>query len=97
MTSEQLKGMTPATFFGLNVALAALIIVALVRIPPSAAVSNFQFFLICAGTFTAFGTVSVLAKLRIGKALLWAGVCSLVTLFAAAATAALIHGVGPCL
>jgi hypothetical protein len=93
MISEHVKGMRPATFIGLNVALAGAIILALVRIPRTATVTTPQFFLICAGTFVAFFVLSLLARLTVAKALLWASICSGLSLFAAAGTAAIVHEV----
>ena len=93
MISQHVKGMRLAAFISLNVVLAAAIILALVRIPRTATVSNLQFFLICAGTFTSFFVLSLLAKLRVAKALLWASMCSCASLFAAAGIAAIVHEV----
>jgi hypothetical protein len=93
MIGEHLKGMRPATFVSLNVALATVIILALVRIPRSATVTTTQFFLMCAGTFMLFLVLSLLAKLRVVKALLWAAICSALTIFAAAGIAAYVHEV----
>jgi hypothetical protein len=93
MISEHVKGMRLATFISLNVALAGAIILALVRIPRTATVSNLQFFVICAGTFSSFFVLSLLAKLRIVKALLCASVSSCACLFGAAGIAAFVHEV----
>ena len=93
MISEHVRGMRLATFISLNGALGAAVILAFAEIPRSATVSNLQFFLICAGTFTSFFVLSFLAKLRVAKALLWASICSCASLFAAAGIAAIVHEV----
>ncbi len=93
MICEHVKGMRPATFISLNVALAAAIILALVKIPRTATITSLQFLLICAATFTGFLVLSLLARLRVVKALLWASFCSGASVFAAAGIAAVVHEV----
>ncbi len=93
MLNEHRKGLNAWSLTGLSVALAVAIVLALVRIPRTATVSNPQFFLICAGTFAGFFVISLLARAGLAKALLRSIIYSCATLFAAAGIAAIVHEV----
>jgi hypothetical protein len=97
MSQERSKYVTLPVFISLNLALAAAIVLMLAVLPRTANVSDSGFLLVCSGAFASFYLLSRLANMVLMKALLWAGICSFITLVVASVIAMAVHGIGPCL
>jgi hypothetical protein len=81
----------------LNIAIAALTIIAVASISPKASVSDFEFGLICVVPFVLFMVLPFLAGMTLLKSLLWAAICTFLALIAGVVASIAIHGIGPCL